>query len=193
DPLGVIDAYRRVKEQIPEVQLALIGSMAADDPEGLLYYAKSLRRAGEDFDVHILSNFDGVYDREVNAFQTLADIIIQKSVREGFGLVVAEALWKKKPVLGGRVGGIPLQIIEGETGYLMGDTDSYVGTCLYLLRNRDAAKEMGKKAKEHVRKNFLSTRHVRDYLNMFHSLIAEKPVEKSAEPAGAGAGAGSKQ
>jgi trehalose synthase len=170
DPLGVIDAYRIVKSQIPEVQLAMVGSMATDDPEGLIYYAKTLRRAGEDFDVHVLSNFDGVNNREVNAFQTVADVVIQKSTREGFGLVVAEAHWKGKAVVGGRVGGIPLQITDGETGFLVNDIEGCANACLFLLKNPEMAAEMGAKGREQVRRRFLSTRHLLDYLKMFASL-----------------------
>jgi len=170
DPLGVIDAYRKVKHQIPEIQLVLAGSMATDDPEGILYYARTLRRAGEDFDIHVLSNLDGVHNREVNAFQTLANVVIQKSTREGFGLVVAEALWKGHPVVGGKVGGIPLQIIDGETGFLVTDVNGCANACLFLLQNEDLAREMGGKAREHVRKNFLTTRNLLDYLRMFNSL-----------------------
>ena len=173
DPLGVIDAYRTVKSQIPEVQLAMIGSMATDDPEGLIFYAKTLRRAGEDFDVHVLSNFDGVNNREVNAFQTVANVIIQKSTREGFGLVIAEAQWKGKAVVGGKVGGIPLQITDGETGFLINDIEGCANACLFLLKNPEHAAEIGAKARESVRERFLSTRHLMDYIKMFVSLGTE--------------------
>jgi len=173
DPLGVIDAYRIVKSQIPEVQLAMIGSMATDDPEGLIFYAKTLRRAGEDFDVHVLSNFDGVNNREVNAFQTVANVIIQKSTREGFGLVIAEAQWKGKAVVGGKVGGIPLQITDGETGFLINDIEGCANACLFLLKNPEHAAEIGAKARESVRERFLSTRHLMDYIKMFASLGTE--------------------
>jgi trehalose synthase len=173
DPLGVIDAYRQVKEHEPDVQLALVGSMATDDPEGMVYYAKTLRRAGEDFDVHVLSNLDGVHNREVNAFQSLANVVIQKSSREGFGLVVTEALWKGKPVVGGKAGGIPLQVIDGETGFLVTDSEGCARACLFLLQHPNRAKEMGDRAREHVRKNFLSTRHLMDYLEMFASLASQ--------------------
>lgn len=170
DPLGVIDAYRKVKREIPGVQLALVGSMAADDPEGVRLYARALRRAGEDFDINVLSNWDGVHDREVNAFQTAAEVVIQKSIREGFGLTVTEALWKGKPVIGGNVGGIPLQVIEGETGFLVESVEECARRALALLRQPELAKEMGEKAREHVRRNFLSPRHLRDYLRLFLEL-----------------------
>ncbi|HUK90006.1 MAG TPA: glycosyltransferase [Blastocatellia bacterium] len=180
DPLGVVDAYRMVKAQIPEVQLALVGSMAADDPEGLIYYAKTLRRAGEDFDVHVLSNLDGVNNHEVNAFQTVADIVIQKSTREGFGLVVAEAQWKGKAVVGGRVGGIPLQIVDGESGFLANDIEGCANACLFLLKNPETAASMGVKGREQVRGRFLSTRHLLDYIKMFSTLHAASPESASS-------------
>ncbi len=180
DPLGVIDAYRMVKQHIPEVQLALVGSMASDDPEGMVYYARTLRRAGEDFDVNVLSNLDGIHNREVNAFQTAADVVIQKSTREGFGLVVTEALWKGKPVVGGNAGGIPLQVIDGETGFLVDTIDKCAESILFLLQNADRAQEMGTRAREHVRQNFLSTRHLSDYLRMFGDLAGHKASRRVA-------------
>jgi trehalose synthase len=170
DPLGVIDAYFRVKEQIPGVQLALVGSMASDDPEGWVYYDRTVRHAGEDFDIYILHNFHGVGNKEVNAFQAVSDVVIQKSTREGFGLVVTEALWKGKPVVGGDVGGIPLQVIDGETGFLVDDVAACAEKTLYLLQHPEEAQAMGQKAREHVRAHFLSTRHLRDYLELFTAL-----------------------
>ena len=170
DPLGVIDAYNIVKEEVPDVQLALVGSMASDDPEGWYYLDKTIRHAGEDFDIHILHNFHGVGASEVGAFQSASDVVIQKSIREGFGLVVTEALWKGKPVIGGNAGGIPLQIIDGETGYLVDSVEACAERTLDLLENPEKAEKMGKAAKEHVRENFLTTRHLTDYLNLFHDL-----------------------
>jgi len=170
DPLGVIDAYRLVKKDIPEVQLALVGSMASDDPEGWFYYDRTLRHAGEDFDVFVLHNFHGVRSREVNAFQRAANVVIQKSTREGFGLVVTEALWKGKPVVGGKAGGIPLQVIDGETGFLVESVEECARKTLYLLRNPAEARRMGEKGREHVRRHFLITRHLRDYLELFRRL-----------------------
>lgn len=182
DPLGVIDAYRMVKAHVPEVQLALVGSMATDDPEGMVYYAKTLRRSGEDFDIHVLSNLDGVHNREINAFQTAADVVIQKSTREGFGLVVTEALWKGKPVVGGKVGGIPLQVIDGETGFLVNDVEGCARGCLFLLQHPNRARTMGETAREHVRRNFLSTRHLFDYVKMFNELAGNKAEPATTKP-----------
>jgi trehalose synthase len=170
DPLGVIDAYRLIKREVPSVQLALLGSMASDDPEGWTYYDRTVRHAGEDFDIHILHNFHGVGNREVNAFQSVSDVVIQKSTREGFGLVVTEALWKGKPVVGGNVGGIPLQVLDGETGFLVDSVETCAEKTLSLLRHPDEARQMGARGKEHVRNNFLSTRHLRDYLQLFTDL-----------------------
>ena len=119
DPLGVIDAYRIVKEERPEVQLALVGSMASDDPEGWDFYNSTIAHAEGDPDIHILNNFNNVGAIEVNAFQSLADVVIQKSTREGFGLTVTEALWKGAAFIGGDVGGIPLQVENGVSGYLV--------------------------------------------------------------------------
>ena len=172
DPLGVIDAYRIVKEELPEVQLALVGSMASDDPEGWYYLDKTIRHAGEDFDIHILHNYHGVGGYEVGAFQTASDVVIQKSTREGFGLVVTEALWKGKPVVGGNAGGIPLQIIDGKTGYLVDSAEECAEKTLVLLKNPEKAEEMGTAAREHVRENFLTTRHLADYLKLFRAMQA---------------------
>lgn len=170
DPIGVIDAYKMVKAQVPNVQLALVGSMATDDPEGWYFLDKTSRRAGEDDDIYILHNFHGVGAYEVGCFQAASDILIQKSTREGFGLVVTEALWKSKAVIGGNVGGIPLQVIDGETGYLVDTVEACGEKTLELLQNPQLNKEMGITGREHVRKNYLITRHLRDYLALFTQL-----------------------
>src|SRR4029078_3935582 len=119
DPIGVIDAYREVSESMPEVQLALVGSMATDDPEGWEFFHETFNYADGDPDIKILNNLNNVGAIEVNAFQSQADVVMQKSLREGFGLTVTEALWKGRPTIGGDVGGIPLQIVDGEDGYLV--------------------------------------------------------------------------
>jgi trehalose synthase len=146
--------------------------MASDDPEGWYYLDKTIRHAGEDLDIHVLHNFHGVGAYEVGAFQTASDVVIQKSIREGFGLVVTEALWKGKPVIGGNAGGIPLQVIDGETGFLVDSVEVCAEKTLFLLEHPEEAERMGKTAKEHVRKNFLTTRHLTDYLELFHDMLA---------------------
>ncbi len=123
DPLGVIDAYRMVKERFPDLQLALVGSMATDDPEGWEFFQSTMDYAGDDTDIYILSNLNNVGAVEVNAFQTQADVVVQKSIKEGFGLTVTEALWKARPTVAGNVGGIPLQIVDGETGFLVNSAE----------------------------------------------------------------------
>jgi len=170
DPLGVIDAYRLVKQEIPQVQLVLAASMAHDDPEGWSYYERTARRAGEDEDIHILTNLTGVGNVEVNAIQTAARVVVQKSLREGFGLVVSEALWKGRPVVAGNVGGIPLQVLHGRTGYLANSPAECAERALYLLHNPRVADRMGAAGREHVRANFLITRYLRDHLQMFTAL-----------------------
>ena len=167
DPLGVIDVYRKVKKKVPKVQLLLITSMAPDDPEGWTYYERTARHAGEDYNIHLLTDLMGVRDLEVNAFQRASDVALLKSIREGFGMTVTEALWKEVPVVGGNVGGIPLQVINGETGFLVNTVEEAVEKTLYLLKHPEEAEEMGKKGKEHVKENFLITRHLKNYLKLF--------------------------
>jgi len=170
DPLGVIDTYRKVKKKVPGVQLILISSMPPDDPEGWLYFERAARHAGEDYNIHLLTDLKGVGDLEVNAFQRASDVALLKSIREGFGLTVTEALWKEVPAVGGNVGGIPLQIINGETGFLVNTVEEATEKTLYLLKHPEEAKMMGKKGKEHVKENFLVTKHLKKYLNLFLSL-----------------------
>jgi trehalose synthase len=179
DPNGVIDAYRRVKADVPDVQLAMIGSLADDDPEGKEFLARSVAHAGDDPDVRCLTNLDGVRDREVNAFQRAASVVIQKSLREGFGLVVAEALWKGIPVVGGAVGGIPLQIVDGETGFLVRTADECAERCLQLLRDPGLRDRMGAAGHERVRDEFLITRDLRDHLRLFAQLQAEASNDRA--------------
>jgi trehalose synthase len=169
DPLGVIDAYRLVKEELPDVQLVLMASMASDDPEGWAYLELTKRHAGDDPDIHLL-HFERNNDLEVNAIQTRSDVVIQKSVREGFGLVVTEAMWKGQAVVGGAVGGIPLQIIDGDTGFLVRSVEECADRVVYLLRHQEESAAMGARAREHVRRNFLVSRHLRDYLQLFKRL-----------------------
>jgi len=167
DPMGVIDAYRKVTEEMPDVQLALVGSMATDDPEGWEFFNSTMAYADGDPDIHILNNLNNVGAIEVNAFQSQADVVIQKSTREGFGLTVSEALWKGRPFIGGDVGGIPLQVEDGETGYLVSSPDECADRSLRVLREPDLGKRLGRAGKEHVRTHFLTPRLLRDWLKLF--------------------------
>ena len=162
---------------MPGLQLVLIASMAHDDPEGWAWYERTVRRAGEDYDIHILSNLNGVGNIEVNAFQRSSQVVIQKSVREGFGLVVAEGLWKGRPVVAGNVGGIPLQVLYGKTGYLVNTTAECVNRTDYLLRHPDVAARMGSAGREHVREHFLMTRLLADWLAIFNTLAGRIPFD----------------
>ncbi len=170
DPLGVIDAYRIVKKDYPSVQLALVGSMATDDPEGWDYLYRTLRKAGEDYDIKVVTNMNRVTSLEVNAFQTVSNVIVQKSLREGFGLTVSEGLWKGIPVVGGNVGGIRYQIDDGINGYLVDTVEECAERVLTLLRNPALAEEMGEAGREKVRRNFLITTNILNYLKLFDSL-----------------------
>jgi trehalose synthase len=167
DPMGVIDAYRKVNAAMPEVQLALVGSMATDDPEGWEFFNSTMAYADGDPDIHILNNLNNVGAIEVNAFQSQADVVIQKSTREGFGLTVSEALWKARPFIGGHVGGIPLQVQDGETGYLVTSPDECADRAVRILQEPDLGKRLGRSGKEHVRKHFLTPRLLRDWLHIF--------------------------
>jgi trehalose synthase len=170
DPLGVIDAYTIVNEEMPEVQLALVGSMATDDPEGWEFFNSTLEHAGGDPDIKILNNLNNVGSIEVNAFQSQADVVIQKSTREGFGLTVSEALWKARPFIGGEVGGIPLQVQDGKTGFLVDSPEECARRSVEFLREPDLGKQLGRAGKEHVRRNFLTPRLLRDWLRIFSEL-----------------------
>ena len=170
DPLGVVDVYRAAKVERPEVQLALVGSMASDDPEGWEYLERVVEYVGGDEDVFILSNLDNVGSVEINAFQCQADVVLQKSIREGFGLTVSEALWKGRPTIAGNVGGIPLQIEDGVTGYLVSSAAECAQRCLEVLEDPEPARQMALRGKEHVRRNFLTPRALRDYLRLFTEL-----------------------
>jgi trehalose synthase len=170
DPLGVIDAYREVKRRFPEVQLALVGSMAHDDPEGWDYYQRTVDHAAGDQDIYILSNMNNVGAVEVNAFQVHSNAVIQKSTREGFGLTVTEALWKARPVVAGRVGGIVAQIDNGETGWLVGSPHECATASIEVLRDPAEAHARALKGKEHVRRHFLTPRLLRDWLVLFNRL-----------------------
>ncbi|MHB8231747.1 MAG: glycosyltransferase [bacterium] len=165
DPLGVIDVYRLVKKNV-DCQLVLAGGGATDDPEGIEVYNEVLEKAGDDKDIHVL-NLPPVSNIEINALQRGSTVILQKSIKEGFGLTVSEGLWKSKPVVASAVGGIPLQITHKHSGLLSRTTP---GTALYtkqLLQNPEYAARLGENGHKHVKHNFLITRHLRDYILLF--------------------------
>jgi trehalose synthase len=185
DPLGVIDAYRGVKETHADVQLALVGSMAHDDPEGWEFYNQTVSYADGDPDIFILSNLNNIGSVEVNAFQVHSAAVIQKSVREGFGLTVTEGLWKGRPTVAGRVGGIVSQIEDGVTGWLVDSPAECAEACREILADPVAARERALRGKEHVRRHFLTPRLLRDWLALYNRLdgndMGETPLVTAAQ------------
>jgi len=163
DPLGVVEAYRLARRRVPGLQLVYLGSPAHDDPEGEAVYREAVEAAGGDPDIHLLMlPPDSHY--EVNAFQRAATVVMQKSIKEGFGLTVSEALWKRKPVIGGRTGGIKIQVIHGVTGFLATSPRTAAHYAVFLLREKKTREEMGAAGREHVRRNFITPHQLRRYL-----------------------------
>jgi trehalose synthase len=171
DPLGVIEGWRLLRARHPEVQLGLVGSMAHDDPEGWDYYNQTVAAAQGDPDIFILSNLNNVGSVEVNAFQVHSAALIQKSIREGFGLTVTEGLWKSRPMVAGRAGGIVDQVQDGETGFLVESVLECAEALHSILERPQDARAMALRGKEHVRRHFLSPRLLRDWLALFNRLV----------------------
>ena len=170
DPVGVIRAYRLATKFVPSLQLVLAGGSATDDPEGKIVIEEVKAAAADDPDIHVLLLPPDDH-RTINALQRAADIVLQKSTKEGFGLTVTEGMWKGKPVIGGDTGGIRLQVINYHTGFLVNTPEGAALRIRYLLQEPDKIEEMGKKAKEFVRENFLMTRHLREYLTLMVALL----------------------
>lgn len=169
DPLGVIESFDKVREEI-DAQLLLVGSFAEDDPQAEGIYEEVLQKVGEREDITVAAN---LHDIAVNAVQRAADVVVQKSIREGFGLTVTEAMWKGTPVVGGEVGGIPKQIVDGETGYLADpeDYEEVAGKILEIIASEDLKQRMGEKAKKRVREEFLITRQIGEWLDIFDEML----------------------
>jgi trehalose synthase len=178
DQPGVIEAYRLVKEEVPDLRLALVGSMALDDPEGWEIYRQIKEASHQDPDIDIFTNLTGVGNIEVNAFQRLSNVCVQKSIREGFGLVVSETLWKGTPMVAGRAGGIPLQMKPGAGGFLVDSLEECAEKVLWLLRNPDAGSELAARGKETVRKNFLLIRLLADELTLYSSVMGPRTSQE---------------
>lgn len=169
DPLGVITAYRLLKKH-DDCRLVLAGGSAEDDPEGAQVLAEVLTARNDDPDIHVLV-LPPTAHREINALQRAATVIIQKSTREGFGLTVAEGMWKGKPVIGGFAGGITVQIIWGVTGYTVNSAEGCAFRIRRLLHNPDEAAQMGRNAREYVREQFLITRDLAEHLALMVTLL----------------------
>lgn len=178
DPLGVIRVYRELREKHKDLQLALLGSMALDDPEGWSIYDKITKDVEGDPDIHVASNFTGIGNLEVNAFQSASEVVIQKSIREGFGLIVSETLWKGTPIVAGRTGGIPMQMSDGEGGFLVSREEDWAPRIDALLSDPDEARRIGALGRERVRQHFLITRLLEDELGLMAAVRSgpEKPA-----------------
>jgi trehalose synthase len=174
DPLGVIAAYRMVREHLPDLQLVLVGSMALDDPQGWDVYRQIMAAAETDPLVHVFTNLTGVGNVEVNCLQRQASVVIQKSIREGFGLVVSEALWKETPVVAGRAGGIPLQMPDGVGGYLVESVEETAERLVELLTNADRARHLGRLGREYVKEHFLLPRLLADEIKLIAEVVGDR-------------------
>lgn len=172
DPVGVIRAYRIVKRYF-DCQLVLAGGSASDDPEGAEVLKEVQQEANGEADIHIIE-LPAWAPLEVNALQRASTIVIQKSLREGFGLTVSEALWKKKPVVASAVGGIPVQIIHKQTGLLAHSVEGTAYQIRYLLSHPELAAKLGENGHEHVKENFLITEKLKRYLTLFLAMARAK-------------------
>ncbi|MBD3248144.1 glycosyltransferase [Candidatus Falkowbacteria bacterium] len=169
DQVGVVEAFKRIKKEV-DCQLVLLGNYATDDPEGAAYYKKTKAKAKGLKDIKVIAD-KGASPLLVNALQKMSEVVIQKSLREGFGLTVSEALWKRTPVVAGNVGGIPSQIKHGENGFLVNSVKQCAEKTIELLKDDKLRKKMGKNGREYVRENFLITRHLLDYLELLNRII----------------------
>ncbi len=175
DPVGVIEAYKLVKRYI-DCQLVLAGNVASDDPEHDKVYSEVKEHADKDPDIHPLVIDPAHNDIEINALQRASDVIVQKSLKEGFALTVTEALWKAKPVVASAVGGIPLQITNDYSGVLVRTVEGTARSIRQLLQSPEYARRLGENGHEHIKNNFLITRHIRDYLLLFLSTMHKGDV-----------------
>ncbi len=168
NPWQAVDAYRLAKRHIPELQLALVGVFAArDDPEGPKVYRSVRRHAGPDPDIHLYTDPDRVGATEVNAFQSASDVVLQRSSREGFGLTVTEAMWKARPVVATPVGGITVQVKDGQNGYLAGSAEECAQRIVELVTQPRLARRIGRAARDAVRERFLLPRLLRQHLALY--------------------------
>jgi trehalose synthase len=182
DPLGVIEAYRLARQEVPDLQLALVGSMALDDPEGWDLYRQIQGEVARDRAIKLFTNLSGVGNIEVNAFQRLSSVMIQKSIREGFGLVVSESLWKSTPVVAGRAGGIPLQMADGAGGVLVDSVEETAAALVELLLDDDRARTLGREGHERVHEHFLLPRLLLNELVLLNELAGNGPAEVTQDP-----------
>lgn len=183
DPLGVVRIYRLAREVIPDLQLAMLGSMALDDPEGWGFLKQLQEDTSDDPNVIVATNLTGIGNIEVNAFQRHSHVVVQKSIREGFGLIVSETLWKGTPVVAGNTGGIPMQMPDGAGGFLVDaqDEETFAKRVIELLTDREVAQSLADRGHEVTRQHYLITRLVADELQLVSDLVTNRsPVDKAA-------------
>lgn len=183
DPLGVVEAYHYARQEIPDLQLAYLGLfIAADDPQAQEIYEKTRQKVKPEDDIHLFADPDELgslsVGKFVNAFQSGSDVVMQKSIREGFGLTVAEAMWKETPVVGGNVGGIKLQIEDGENGFLVSSPEQAGSRTVELMRKPELREELGAAGRETVKNKFLMPRLLRDYLRLFKELDEQGEIDR---------------
>ena len=171
DPLGVVEVWRQARETFDQLQLALVGAMAADDPEAWRIYRGLEAEVAEEPDCHLLTNQGGVTAHEVNALQRVADVAIQKSIREGFGLVVSETLWKETAMVAGRAGGIPTQLEDGISGRLATGVDEFAAAVCELLEHPIRARDLGVAGRRRVQERFLITRLLADQVRLIAEVL----------------------
>lgn len=172
DPLGVIDAYRLAKREVPALQLALVGVIEAqDDPEAETVLAQAKQYQGGDPDIHLFSDPEQVGHLEVNAFQSASDVVVQKSLREGFGLTVAEAMWKGTAVIGGNCGGIRVQVEDGKNGYLVNTPEECAQRVVELITDEVLRRTLEAEGRETVRRDYLIPRLLREYLSLIEEVV----------------------
>ena len=175
----MIAAWRLARERIPGLQLALVGAMADDDPEGFALYEQARAAVAGEPDCHLLTNLTGIGPLEVNALQREADVVVQKSLREGFGLTVSEALWKETPVVGGNAGGIPLQLGD-DAGILVSTSEACADAVVTLLEDRAFAADLARSGHDRVRRDFLIPRLLRDDLRLYAALLRSVDTAQTA-------------
>ena len=171
DPIGLIEAYQLVKPQVPALQLVLLSQRASDDATGRAFADLVGERCRQDEDVRLVVRFEGTGDTEVNAFERAATVVAQRSVGKGFALALVEAMWKGRPVVAGRAGNLPLQLVGGRTGYLAGSGEEFGLRLLDLIQDSEARARLGRAGRERVRRTALVTRCLREYLELFRRLV----------------------
>jgi trehalose synthase len=175
DPLGAIEVFERVREEAPDLQLALVSTHVPEEPGARSYFDDVARKAQDYADIHVLSRLTNVGNVETNVFQRASHVVLQRALRRGFGLWASDTLWKERPIVAARGGGMPHQVLDGETGFLVEGSQQFVERIVQLLRDPALAREMGRAGRRHVAENFLITRYLHDYIRLLEELVSARP------------------